>query len=235
MGKDKRHLKDRQSFEQENKHKRHPKVAQALKLDGNKQAIKNFYAHWASDYDDDTSDLRYTACELAYRLFISLPKSDFLHVDIHDKSIRIMDVGCGTGLMGRTLYQNGYATIDGCDLSLEMTQEAAKLNIYDNLTSNININKSINPDWKNSYDCCFSVGVFTPGHFEPTALNQIIDMTKPGGLIVLSTRLAYYETSDYQQVSDQLEHEKKVKLLKVEKNQPYTNDSTAHYWAYAVM
>ncbi len=235
MGKDKRHLKDSQSFDLENKHKRHPKVKQAIELDGSKEALKKFYADWASDYDDDTSGLKYTACETSYGLFTSLTGSYFLKFDINDKLIRIMDVGCGTGLMGKTLYRNGYRNIDGCDLSYEMTREAEKLNIYNKLTANININKPINPDWANTFDCSFSVGVFTPGHVEPRALNQMIDLTKPGGLIIISTRIAYYETTDYQHVSDQLEHENIIKLLKVDRNQPYTDDSPAHYWAYAVL
>jgi len=63
----------------------------------------------------------------------------------------------------------------------------------------------------------------------------MIDMTKAGGLILVSTRLAYYDSSNYQQISDQLEIEQKIKLLKVDKNQPYTDDSPAHYWAYVVL
>ena len=218
-----------------NEDKWHPKVIESISLDGHEQTVKEFYAHWAQRYDKDTRSWQYCGCESTMQLLTTLHSSKFLGVDFSDKTIRIMDVGCGTGLMGALLNQQGYSYIDGCDISLEMVIQANKLKIYNELTADIDINQPINPDWKDAYDCSISVGVFTPGHVEPQALNQIIDMTKPGGLIIISTRLAYYDSTDYQQVSDQLEIEKKIKLLKVEKNQPYTDDSPAHYWAYAVL
>ncbi len=215
--------------------KRHPQVKKAFKLDGDEDAIKEFYADWAENYDKDTAGIHYSASQSTYNLFTSLPDSEFLTVDTNNKALRIMDVGCGTGLMGKMLNQHGYTNIDGCDISLEMVQEANKLEIYNELTADIDINQPINPDWKDVYDISISVGVFTPGHVDPEALNQMIDMTKTGGLILVSTRLAYYDSTDYQQVSDQLEKEGKIKLLKVDKNQPYTDDSPAHYWAYVVL
>ena len=215
--------------------KRHPQVKKAFELDGNEDAIKEFYADWAENYNKDTTGIHYSACQSTYELLTSLPGSEFQTTDLNDKSIRIMDVGCGTGLMGKKLHEHGYTNIDGCDISLEMVQEADKLAIYTQLTADIDINQPINPDWKDAYDVSMSIGVFTPGHVEPKALNQMIDMTKPGGLILVSTRLAYYDSTDYQQVSDQLEQENKIKLLKVDKDQPYTDDSPAHYWAYVVL
>ena len=60
-------------------------------------------------------------------------------------------------------------------------------------------------------------------------------MTKTGGLILVSTRVEYYETTDYQVVSDTLETQNKLKLIQLDKNQPYTDESLAHYWAYVVL
>ena len=215
--------------------KRHPKVKEAFQLGGSEEAIKDFYADWAENYDKDTSGIHYSACQSTYDLFTRLPDSDYLDLDINDHSIHIMDVGCGTGQMGKLLFDQGYTTIDGCDISLEMTLEADKLGIYRHLTADVDINQPINPDWKDAYDVSMSVGVFTPGHVDPEALNQLIDMTRPGGLILVSTRLAYYDNSDYQKVSDELEAQRKIKLLKLDKDRPYTDDSPAHYWAYVVL
>lgn len=214
---------------------KHPKVKQALELDGSEDAIKNFYAQWAENYDKDTSSLQYSACNSSYELLTNLPSSDYLNTDVTDKSIRIMDVGCGTGLMGKLLNHHGYRNIDGCDISAEMVEQAEKLQIYNRLIADVDINQPIQADWKNVYDCSISVGVFVAGHVDPPALNQMIDMTKSGGLMIVSTRLAYYDSSDYQQVSDQLEADGRIKLLRVDKNRPYTDDSPAHYWAYAVL
>ncbi len=215
--------------------KRHPRVKEAFQLDGDEQAIKEFYADWAENYDKDTSGIHYSACQSTYDLFTRLPDSEYLTVDVNDKSIRIMDIGCGTGLMGKKLADHGYSNVDGCDISLEMVQQADKLDIYNELTADIDINQPINPDWRDRYDVSMSVGVFTPGHVDPEALNQLIDMTRSGGLILVSTRLAYYDSTNYQQVSDQLEKDNKIKLLNVDKDRPYTDDSPAHYWAYVVL
>ena len=215
--------------------KRHPKVKEAFQLAGDKGAIKEFYADWASNYDKDTSGINYSACQSTLDLFTSFPDSEFVTIDRNNENLNFMDVGCGTGLMGKLLIDNGYTNIDGCDISFEMTMEADKLGVYKELTADIDINQPINPDWKDVYDVSMSVGVFTPGHVDPEALNQMIDMTKPGGVIIVSTRIAYYNTSNFQQVSDQLEQEKKIQLLRVDKDQPYTDDSPAHYWAYVVL
>jgi len=52
------------------------------------------------------------------------------------KPVYILDLGCGTGLLARRLFQKGIAAlIDGVDLSPEMLQEAHKRNIYSNLFS----------------------------------------------------------------------------------------------------
>ena len=215
--------------------KRHPKVNQAFQLDGSEQAVKDFYADWAEKYDSDTSSINYSACESTFNLFNNLPASDYLTIDPQNKQLKFMDVGCGTGLMGKILAEHGYTNIEGCDLSYEMTVQADKLGVYKQLIADVDINQPINPDWKQAYDVSLSVGVFTPNHVDPEALNQMIDMTRVGGLILVSTRLAYYDSTNYQQVSDQLETEKKLKLIQVDKNKPYTNDSPAHYWAYAVL
>ena len=44
------------------KHRKHPKVRQALELDGSEEALKTFYANWAQNYDKDTTSLQYSAC-----------------------------------------------------------------------------------------------------------------------------------------------------------------------------
>jgi len=39
---------------------------------------------------------------------------------IKDKSLRIIDVGCGTGLVGVELEKGGFSNFDGIDISQEM-------------------------------------------------------------------------------------------------------------------
>lgn len=212
----------------------HPRLQTGLNLDGSPESIKNFYADWAEKYDHDTSDLQYSAVGNAAHLLTTLPDSDLLTMDPADKGIKIMDAGCGTGLLATELQSRGYTYIDGFDLSEEMVDLAARLNIYNELHPNVDINLPIKKSWQHFYDCTVCVGVLTPGHAAPEALSQLVAMTKPGGLIIVSTRIAYYESTQYQEVSDRLESRGEIVLLNVLKNASYTIDSEAHYWVYAV-
>ena len=139
---------------------RYPKVKQAIALDGSQQSVKTFYAEWADNYDTDTQSWQYCGCEIAYRFLHDLSQHAELKIEPHDKTIRIMDVGCGTGLMGKILHEQGYRYLDGCDISLEMVLQADSLNIYNSLTADIDINQAINPDWKDVYDLSICIGVF---------------------------------------------------------------------------
>ena len=44
--------------------------------------------------------------------------------------MRILDVGCGTGLVGSELNRIGYKNLDGLDASPEMLKIAAEKNIF---------------------------------------------------------------------------------------------------------
>jgi predicted TPR repeat methyltransferase len=43
---------------------------------------------------------------------------------------RILDLGCGTGLVGEELKKHGYKTIDGVDLTPELLESAKAKGIY---------------------------------------------------------------------------------------------------------
>ena len=57
-----------------------------------------------------------------------------------NKDIKILDAGCGTGLVGIQLKKNGYLNIDGVDLSSKLL-ELVPPNYYKKLTQ-IDLNKS---------------------------------------------------------------------------------------------
>ena len=45
----------------------------------------------------------------------------------------VMDIGCGTGLVGEALVKYGYTNFDGADFSPGMLQVARQRNIYQQL------------------------------------------------------------------------------------------------------
>ena len=212
----------------------HPTLHTALNLDGSPEAIKKFYADWAEKYNEDTKNWRYSAPVHALYLLKNIKQQNQIIFDPDDYEINIMDAGCGTGFMGQTLADAGYKNIVGFDISQDMTDIAETLGIYNSLHGNIDINAPIPQEWEKKFDCTISVGVFTPGHVSPEALSQLAIMTRNGGTIIVSTRVAYCESENYETVSQQYEDQRLLTLIGSLKNASYTQDEKAHYWIYRV-
>lgn len=133
------------------------------------------YDGWAKTYDSDLlNDYGYCAHRIA---------ANALAATATDTTISVMDVGCGTGLVGIELVALGFTTIDGLDVSSNMLEEATKLQIYQRL---IHVDAESDNALKiATYDAVISVGTFGMGHMGPTAMGKVSAHAKPGGLIVL--------------------------------------------------
>ncbi len=105
---------------------------------------------------------------------------------------------------------------------------------YKNLYSGINIHHSPPKHLQRAYDAALCIGVFTPGHIQAESLFHIAQMISTGGLIVTSTRIPYYDGTNFQEVSDQIQSEGKANLLAQYMDAPYRDDGDAHYWVYKV-
>ena len=53
--------------------------------------------------------------------------------DLNIKESKVLDFGCGTGLVGKYMSENGFDKIDGLDASQAMLNEAAHKGIYHHL------------------------------------------------------------------------------------------------------
>ena len=78
----------------------------------NEAELITIYQKWASLYDKDNDDLLGTVSQpIAVQIFQEYVK---------DKKLKIVDVGCGTGLVGQELEKSGFINFDGIDISQEM-------------------------------------------------------------------------------------------------------------------
>lgn len=205
----------------------------AMSLDGDADTLAKFYDGWAADYDEDIKADYLSPAMMVRTLREAIASNDAL-AWASESSVSVVDAGCGTGLTGVALAKAGYTTIDGVDLSAEMIAQATKTGVYRTLESEFDLLQAPPERWRSAYDLVTIAGVFTVGHIPPDALVNVAAMARPGGLVIVSTRAAYYDSTNFGQVSDDLQAHGKLDLVHKITDGPYTMDSTAHYWAYRV-
>ena len=173
----------------------------------NDEDLQDVYKEWAAAYDHDNDNLLGTVSQpLSVQIFQEY---------IKDKSLRIIDVGCGTGLVGVELKNSGFTNFDGIDISQEMI-DIAKQRGYSKLFIG-SLNESL-PFESNEYDAAFCVGVFTHGHVGSNRLDELVRIVKPGGIICFTINEGVYKPYGFNSKIQKLESENVLKVLEVRKN-----------------
>ena len=162
-------------------------VVRLTALGGGSGNSKKIYEDWASTYEENLQeDYGYIAPRIA---------ADEFAANCSNRDLRILDLGCGTGLVGKELIARGFHVIDGLDYSPRMLAEAEKKGIYCNLlvgdmTQPLNLNGPC-------YDAAIAVGCFGGGHLGPQHLEGIIQSVKTDGLLVFYINGIPYNQDDY--------------------------------------
>lgn len=213
----------------------HAGVSAALQLDGDPKRARDYYRNWSGDYDTEVAQADYTAPAVLRELLLSLSGEPGIASALADRTLAIHDAGCGTGLLGVELAGAGFGNLEGSDLTDAMVAIARERGVYRQLWSGVDLTRPPRPDWRRRYDAVLCCGVFTCGHVPPETLLNLAGMTRPGGVVLLSTRIAYYDDSGFQAFSDACIEQGKLVLLAERRDAPYTDDSVAHYWGYRVV
>lgn len=169
--------------------------------------LRTLYDEWAASYDQDlaTKDQDYVAPTLAAAMVAKHLGSTPLD------SVKILDAGCGTGLVGASLAQLGAKKIDGVDLSPGMLDVARKLNVYTALdTVDLSIPLSQATD---SYDVVTCIGTLTHAHVGPDVLSEFVRVVKKNGWIVATVLDDIWEPIGYRAKVDELLAKNKVELV----------------------
>ena len=143
------------------------------------------YSSWAETYDLDFID------EMQYELHFSVANA---FVSNGGRGL-ILDVGAGTGALAEALLIRGKFTIEATDISKEMLEVAKSKNFY-TCSFLSDLTKKIPVD-DDHYDGVVSSGTFTHGHLGPNAIHELIRITKPGGLIVISVNEKHWIALDF--------------------------------------
>ena len=163
----------------------------------NLDELKDLYKNW-NDYENDVINLAgYVGHKVTTETLLKYLKN---------KQSKILDAGCGTGLVGQILYKNNYKNIVGVDFSQEMIDRALKKNVYQSL-SLCDLTKKLEFE-DGSFDAIICAGTFTCGHVGPEALNEMVRITKNEGYICFTVRKQEWETAPYEGIIQRLEGSK---------------------------
>lgn len=161
----------------------------------NHEELMAAYADWAANYDDDLlGEMGYVA---------PLETSKLLQSYLEDKDACILDAGCGTGIVGQCLQNDGFANLHALDYSKDMLEQASKKGVYTALTQ-ADMTKRLDMD-DNTFDAIICVGTFTCGHVGPEAFAELVRITKPGGLICFTVRQESYASQQYRDIMTGME------------------------------
>ena len=163
----------------------------------NQDELGELYKNW-DEYESDVIQLAGYVGHLV--------TTEALLRHLKDKEAKILDAGCGTGLVGDILHSKKYKNIFGVDFSKEMLNRALKKNVYESL-SLCDLTQKIEFE-DNSFDAIVCAGTFTCGHVGPEALNEMIRIAKNDGYISFTVRKQEWEASPYEKSIKELEHSK---------------------------
>lgn len=197
---------------------------EAVFLTTNEQELAEQYDKWAASYESDLGGHAGPA-EAVEQCCIYVPRS-----------ARILDAGCGTGLVGGLLAEQGYSNLEGLDLSPGMLQEARKKNCYNALYQQALGEPLDFPDA--CFDAIVIIGVFVMAHARSHSFDELIRITKPGGHIIFTLRPEFYVNTDFKAKMDALAAAGRWSQIKV--TEPFHGRFKAHpevnlqVWVYAV-
>jgi len=158
------------------------------------EEILDYYRDWTASnkYNQDMIDMNYTAPKETVSVLVKYNLQKYL---------KILDAGCGTGLVGIELKKHNYSNIDGADFSQDMLNLIPK-NIYKALDK-VDLNNPLKYK-NNTYDVVICVGTFTYGHVKPHALDEFIRIIKNKGFICFTINEGIYEEYGFDKKIKQL-------------------------------
>ncbi|KAK7991475.1 hypothetical protein PG988_000269 [Apiospora saccharicola] len=174
---------------------------------------QSLYDEWAGAYDTDNHALGYASPRRCVEAVIQNMQSARASSD----KLKILDAGCGTGLVGDCLAQSSLAdkfVLDGVDLSPGMLAVARKKGVYRELET-ANLNERVEkPD--GSYDVVVCVGTLTKGHVGPEVLAEFARLAAQSGLVVATVLGEIWESGGYKTEIERLRNVGMVQIVSTE-------------------
>ncbi|KAI0869426.1 S-adenosyl-L-methionine-dependent methyltransferase [Hypoxylon argillaceum] len=183
-------------------------------------AAQRLYDEWAGAYDADNTGKGYASPRRCVEAVIRhLPPSSppSSPPTTSTKQLRILDAGCGTGLVGASLSRSALAgrfALDGVDLSAGMLAVAAAKGVYRDLRT-ADLNAGIEGG-DGSYDVVMCVGTLTKAHVGPGVLVEFARLTAKGGLVAATVHDEVWESGGYRAEVERLRDVGVVEVVSTE-------------------
>jgi SAM-dependent methyltransferase len=152
------------------------------------------YSEFAPVYEESVSNWGYQCYRTAADLLQPYVKYDQ----------PILDAGCGTGLVGKALYELGYRQLTGIDISPDMLERAKPLGCYQHLQLQ-DLSALPYPFADNQFTAIACVGVFSLIADPRPVLQEFWRLLQPAGYLVFTQQAALFEKYDYAGLLDAFE------------------------------
>jgi predicted TPR repeat methyltransferase len=172
--------------------------------------VADRYDEWAKGYDDDLASWSYQAPAVVAQTVVSR----------HLEAGSVLDIGCGTGLVGRELRERGFAgQILGLDISRASLEIAQECGAYDSV-ERADLQERL-PFEDDSVDALVCVGVMTYLPEVEAVWRGFARVARSGGLVVVTQREDLWETRRCQAVVERLQNDGVWTPLEITGPAPY--------------
>jgi predicted TPR repeat methyltransferase len=146
------------------------------------EQVAALYDRWAETYDDEMAKAGYRHPSICLALLARyLPRG----------ASPVLDAGAGTGLIGDWLAIVGYPHVEALDVSPGMLAVAKRKGSYKAL-HNLALGSPL-PFSDGHFAAVVSAGVFTTGHVGKEGLDELVRITRSGGILVLTVKTSLWD------------------------------------------
>ena len=176
--------------------------------------VAKVYDDWAATYDRDLRSWRYQAPSLTVAALAEAQPS----------AGKVLDVGCGSGLVGIELRTAGFADITGIDLSSSALELALATGAYE-VVRQADVQSGPIPFDDDRFDALVCVGVMTYLPDTTAVVTDFCRVVGQGGSILFTQRQDLWEPRDCQRDLDHLAEAGVCHIESVSDPLPYLPDS----------
>ena len=167
------------------------------------EEVLAIYDDWADEYDDTVLSHGYITPQRCAAALADLTEN---------RNDPILDIGCGTGISGLALQEQGFNNVTGSEVNAPMLEKArSRQGVYQNLML---------VDVDNPFDFptgtfrhMTAMGVIATGHAPPETIVTVLEKLELGGMLVFSLNDHTLETPAYPDMVDQVVADGRAKCL----------------------